>query len=132
MCQVELSESSVEAAKRLHLPGPKDRPGWQCFIFGTPTPSTPLQPLESLPAVEESEVPKFLDTQPTPELDVDDASSDGESGPSQGLDQSDSDHNSVDRRTESSAVPNPLPHPELLPEPSPALLRRLSQVCFHV
>jgi len=125
----------MEAAKSLRLLGPKDRPGWQHFILGKPTLSPPS---ELSPAVEGQDEVELLNTQPVPNLDVDDASSsDGESGPSRNRarklsekDAKPASHNAADGRNKSSAATNT--HKDLLPEPSLALLRAFNQVCVHV
>ena len=130
----------METAKSLRLPGPKDRPGWQEFIFGKPTLSPPSEPSPAVDndGVEGQDEVELLDTQPVSDLDVDDASSsDGESGPSRTQtpkliekDAKPVSHNVADYRTKSSAAINT--HNDLLPEPSPALLRGFNQVCIHV
>lgn len=125
----------MQAANQLHLPGPKDRPGWQRFIFGTPTP-----PQES-PAVDNDGVEgpdklDILNTQPMESLDIDDAStSDEEHGPSPNEVQNPAwrdgnptlsvSHNLVDHKTGGTTTES---YSEHLHEPSLALLRRLNQV----
>ena len=130
----------MEAAKSLHLPGPKDRPGWQHFIFGEPTLSPPSEPSPAVDndGVEGQDEVELLNTQPVPNLAVDDASSsDGESGPSRNQtpkliekDANPASHSVAYGRNEGSAATNT--HNGLLPEPSLALLRALNQVCVHV
>jgi hypothetical protein len=130
----------VESAKSVRLPGPKDRPGWQLFIFGKPTLSPPSEPSPEVDddVVEGQDEVELLNTQPVSNLDVDDASSsDVECGPSRRqtpkLMEKDAElvsHNEADGRTESSAAANT--HNDLLPEPSLALLRGFNQVCLYV
>jgi hypothetical protein len=125
----------VETAKRLHLPGPKDRPGWQRFIFGEPPLPSPSE--SSLAGnndgVDVVDEPELLATQPAVDLDLDDAStSDEENGPSHHKTQHlvERGETLVSHTLADHGVGDTNPHLNLLPEPSLVLLRRLTQVCI--
>lgn len=156
MISQELTHQQKEEALQYRLPGPKDRPGWQLFLFGPPKslkmnpasrPPTHAEPLvnsdtPAAPKSEEAEVDEeFFDTQPVnASLDIDDASTSDEE--IDGHQPSHFSETSVHRDdTNQSEIPPP---PDSLLDPAPpgpltekgmelvqpttALLKRLDQV----